>query len=552
MTPDPPPRGSILVSVTPDLPAEATAAHARVAERDWASSHDAIRDRYDQLFAGYKKAIGSREPPDLVATTPAGRERVVLDDRLWETLFDIYAYHGWDGVRTVEDQIRAFLPAYPMEDSRWAHGWRFFLAVRRLLAEQVAAELAQLEFSVTTRVAIQLPLAARAVQAAIDRYGVSEQVTRSEGRGPSGAQIERRTYAFGSVTETQALVTNLRAAVTHRAEFEAVLQRIADIRAGIQQLRPLVTRQRMHGRREKLVELKIKEIQAVLLEEHEGRLYRAMRTMVDQRSPLGLLALEGLRPGFATDEMVQLLGSMLYTLRDRIDALAGAVDTGRSRVREVLRPEALDTPDQPRQPSSLGPERLVIDAALAQLGREQGFLPVVHEQTLHTLVETDAVPRDSFAYVVWARYVLTLTTVLDERRANEATWQRFWSGFAKGASALSVALLVTPAAEVSPVVRGAAVAADLALLAHTVSSVTGQLALLDQLQDQQLLGFDAFSVEGLSRLGELGAYRREMVNGITQQLLVEVLLLAAGARWPAVKRLLLARGLYIDLQTILE
>jgi hypothetical protein len=195
---------------------------------------------------------------------------------------------------------------------------------------------------------------------------------------------------------------------------------------------------------------------------------------------------------------------------------------------------------------------MLINAALAQLGREQGFLPIVHEQTLHTLVETDAVPRDSFAYVVWARYVLTLTTVLDERRANEEAWQRFWSGFAKGASALSVALLVTPAAEVSPVVRGAAVAADLALLAHTVSSVTGQLALLDQLQDQQVLGTDAFSVEGLSRLGELGAYGREMVNGITQQLLVEILLLAAGARWPTIKRLLLARGLYLDLQTILE
>jgi len=556
----------LLVSVIPDLapdqveqavpvgagpPGVATA----IDPTGVASTFGRVRDAYDAYYRAYKDALGRNPVPWVQVDAGSGPEDVVIDAGLWEQLFDVYAHHGWDGVRRVEDAIRQFLPSTPPKGSAWAAAWPFFLAVRRLLAGVVAAELRNLEFSLTTWVEMRLPTTGKTVQATIDLYQATETVTRSHA-GKDEVEFERRTYAFGSATQTHKLVEGLRKAVEGRVAYEKELQRLANVRAQIHELRTIYRKSvrlfNLYDRRGKKYAISLKEEEAALLEERARVMYRNMLALVGQRAPLDLLVVEGLQPGFLAEDAVGLLGRALFELRERVDALVAAVDTDRSRVSEILTDQNLNTPAQPRTRSAEGPERIVIDAALKGLERSPEWGPLVHEQTLHALVESGQLPRDSIGYVVWTGYVRSLIAVLDERRALARAWTEFWSWFARAASALSLALLITPAAKVSPLMRGVAGVAELATVAHSVSSVTGQLAQLSRLTDVQLLGSDAFSIEGLGRLGELGAFRRNLVDGLTQQVAVEMLLVMAGGRWPAVKQLLIARGVYADLQTLLE
>jgi len=553
----------LLVSVIPDLAPDQVEQAVPVGARPpggadaidptgAAATFAGVRDAYDAYYREYKAALGRNSFPWVKVDAGSGTEHVFIDGGLWEELFDVYAHHGWEGVRRVEDGIRKLLPSQPPAGSGWAAAWSFFLAVRRLLAGVVAAELRNLEFAVTTWVEMHLPATGKTVQATIDLYQATETVTRSQ-RGKEETEFEQRTYAFGSATQTHKLVEGLRKAVAGRVAYEKELQGLANLRAGIQELRTIYRRSAgLYDHRGKKSELEIKEAEAALLEERARVMHRNMLALIGQRAPLDLLVVEGLQPGFLAEDAVGLLGRALFELRERVDTLLAALDTNRSRVTELLTDQNLDTPAQPRTRSAEGPERLVISAALKGLERSPGWGPLVHEQTLHALVESGQLPRDGIGYVVWSGYIRSLTAVLDERRASARAWTNFWSWFAKTASALSLTLLVTPAAEVSPVLRGVAGMADLVLLAHSVSSVTGQLALLSRLTDVQLLASDAFSIEGLGRLGELGAFKRNLVDGLTQQLAVEMLLIVAGGRWPAVKQLLIARGVYADLQTLLE
>jgi alpha-beta hydrolase superfamily lysophospholipase len=113
-----------------------------------------------------------------------------------------------------------------------------------------------------------------------------------------------------------------------------------------------------------------------------------------------------------------------------------------------------------------GPERAVIDAAIDRLGKDGGWFPLVHEPTLHRLVEDEQIPVDSWAYTVWSRYVTTLARVLAERRLRDDARTAFWSAFSKGAAVASLALLTSPAPEFAVPLRGAVAIADFVLLSH--------------------------------------------------------------------------------------
>lgn len=142
---------------------------------------------------------------------------------------------------------------------------------------------------------------------------------------------------------------------------------------------------------------------------------------------------------------------------------------------------------------------------------------------------------------------------MEARRQSEEASQRFWKAFSKAAAAASLATLVTPAtAEFAPVLRGAAAVADLVLLAHAIYSVSAQLSQLNELLTEQLIGPDAFALESLSRLGELGAFRTQLLNSLGEQVLLQLVLIAASARWTPVRKLLIASGYLLDLDTLLS
>jgi hypothetical protein len=568
------PRSSVRVVVTPLLPPDAVAnvddePSGNVAAQQDQSMLARVRARYEQRLERYERVLNGRAAPYLEVTNDNVKELVVLDGSLWQQLFDIYLYHGWDGIGRVDSGIRGLFQVTIPPTSVWAPARRFFEETRALLGGMVRDGLIELERASVARMTTNLSRTATAIENAWAHYGITRTVhttTRPVAADAAGATFEEEveTFQFGHEAQTQALFESLTAAVQQRTQYEAELQRVANMRTHIQQLRATATRFRTRGRplssdAQLTRELDLKEAEAKRLEDKATAFYHSMLVVVKDHSPLGLLALEGLAPGFKRTAMEGLLGAMLWHTRARLSTLRGQVNAGQSKVRTLLPGTSFADLDG-RQAASVsdalvvpleGPERAVISAALDRFGKDGGWFPVLHEATLHQLAEAGEITPDSWLFVVWNRYVTALTRVLGKRRQDDDASAEFWSGFSKAAAAASLTLLVTPAAKVGVALRGAVAVADLVLLLHTVTSVTGQLAYLEELQNQQVVHPDAFSVEGLGRLGELGAYQRRLLEGMAQQVVIELALIAAGARWPVVKEALMLRGYLQDLETLL-
>jgi hypothetical protein len=529
------------------------------AQRD-ESLLERVRARYDARLQLYRKALSDRPAPYLDVTIDGTVELVVLDDTLWQQLFDMYLCHGWDAISSVDRGIRGVFRVPIPASSPWVPARRFFEETRALLAGLVRDALIELEHASAQRMLTDLSVSAVAVERAWARYGITRSVRTERRAVAKGATVEEEVESFTFDEEpTEGLFAALTFAVGKRAEYEAELERIAQLRASVQRSRAAVEHYRARGHPLSTRELDVKDEQAKELEAQATALFRSMLGLVNDHSPLGLLALEGLTPGFERRDMEALLGAALWQLHVRLDKLGSEIHPDQSMVLALLpgtafadldgRPARGDTGvlDVPIE----GPERAVIGAAMKHLAGDGGWFPVIHEETLQQLAELGEIAPDSWLWVVWNRYVTTLGRELSERRLSDEATTAFWTGFSKAAAVASLALLVTPAAKVGAAMRGAVAVADLILLMHTVSSVTGQLARLEELQNQQVLGPDAFSVEGLGRLGELGVYRERALAGLSQQLLIELVLIASGARWPAVKEALMLRGYLQDVETLL-
>jgi hypothetical protein len=496
-------------------------------------------------------------------------ETLVIDADLFERLFEIYALHGWPGIVQVD---RAF---YDYADPAWMPARRFFEFTRNLLGMLVRDALVEIERRVATRVVANLSQSAARLS---DAWKAQYQIVRTETTRPLMDPESNRpitdpenpwatqtlvTYRFGNEAEAQALFVALTDAVRQRAAYEDLLQEVARVRDHVRAMRTLAERRRARGtplpREEQLrSELKLKEEQSAGLVERAEKWLAGMKVLIAQNSPLGLLALEGLRPGFTEEEMQNQLGGALWELYRSIDELGAGINPQVQHAAALLREQGLVGADasleqvQRARTPYLGPEAAVADAGVEGVADGQrGWFPLLHAPTLNELVESREIPQDSFVFVVFMHYVVALNERLEAEARDEAAARAFWQGFAKIAAAASLLLLLTPAAGLGLVARGAAMIGDMVLLAHAVSSVTQQLARLDQLREQQLLDPDSFSVEALGRLGELGIYRRQLTEGITQQFLVEVLLIATGTRWTRVKNLLILRGYAQDVETLL-
>jgi hypothetical protein len=551
-------QGRILVSIVPDTP-DIARADPIPQPAEASTPLSLARSRYDELAAHYARALGPRSAPFATITLDAP-ELFVIDAGLWERLFDVYAYHGWDGVRTVVESIRQMLPRGLPANSPWSAAWPFLTGTTRLFEVLIGQGLIELELRCLARMRSQLEVTEKAISDAINYYGIVREVTEHQRPVAVGATYteEEEHFRFTNETETEDLRVALSHAVEKRTIYESQLQEVADIREAVRRLRGIAGRARSRGKplsSEKQLsdELAMKEVQAQQLEESAKAMYGAILAIVQRRSPLGLLALEGLVPGFTRTDMEQLLGLLLYRMRERVARLRSALARDRNLTRTILG-DVQATQDVPstRVRTSAGTELQLINAGIERVADDPAWLVVLHEPTLHALVESGEIPKDSWTYLVWGRFAIALTARLERKRAEEAAWQSFWRGFAKAASAASLALLVTPAFKLSPLLRGAAVVADLVLLVHSISSTVAQLEALDELQNSTLVSSDAFSVEGLGRLGELGVFTQSALTGISQQVMIELVLLATGTRWPIVKEALMLRGYVQDLETLLS
>jgi hypothetical protein len=569
------PRGAVLLEVRPD-----SAEHIEVPE-DGARLEavdllDRLRLAYEERVDRYHHELAvtatadassrSSRYPEVTVTLDI-EETVPIDSELFERLFDIYVYHGWDGVRRVEESLAAVAPDTPsagFSDSAWGPAWGFFLFTRNLLARLVREELIELERRAAERVGTHMSVVAAAVSEAVrSKYKITREKRAVEHADEKGRRFKTWEYAYswGEPEESKALFAALTQAVEQRIALDRTLREIGLARRDVGRVRGYQQRreQRNPGNRDPGLEreLQLKDEQLAEVERRANELYLGMQKLIALNSPFGLLALEGLTAGFTQERMEELLGATLWELYARLDRLGAGIDPLASHVSASLSgvgPEEFDAwPDLQRgQVPAAGPEAAVVEAAVAGLGEHPGWFPLLHETTLHGLVESGEIDRDSFAFVVFTHYVVALGERLEaERRAEEAA-QAFWDAFAKFAAAASLILLLTPASALGAVLRAGVAIADVIQLAHSVDSVVQQLDRLEQLRDEQLLHPDALALEGLGRLGELGAFRDELLSSVTQQILLELAQTALGGRWGPVKKLLIMRGYYEDVDVLLD
>jgi len=489
-----------------------------------------------------------------------GEETLVIDDDLFTSLIDVYVVHGWSGVATIgealEHKVRSgnAQPAGGTTVTVWRAAWSFFVYTYNLLALLVRDGLMEIERKAAIRIISRLSICAAALARAWRAELQLVRTMKTVSGGRAGA-VQVPTYTMSNVGLAEALFKALTEAVHQRARFDQLVQEITNVRERIRLTRPKTKPTLNHPRPRKkytqqLRRLQATEAQLVSVREATKGFYASMAAVIHMSCPLALLIIDGLRPGFAKEEMEQLLGEALWTMYSRLDELGAGIDPQASRTRADLPfaypPDRFDRLAVGRE----GPEGALVDVALARLAEDPAYFALLHETTLHEMAQSGEIEKDSLAGVVYHHYTLTLVDKLEARRQQEEGAKAFWTAFSKGAAALSLATLFTPAAELAPLVRGAAFIADLVLISHTVSSAVEQLAHLEEVLGDRLIGPDVFALENLARVGELCALRRDFIAELSEQVFLELVLIAAGARFLPVKKLLMARGYLLDIETL--
>src|SRR5204863_230751 len=152
---------------------------------------------------------------------------------------------------------------------------------------------------------------------------------------------------------------------------------------------------------------------------------------------LGLIVLDGLARGFDQKEMEQKLGGAIWEIYENIDEIGKSVDASASRVaaewaapaeKENISLTYLKTV-QSWEPPKEGFESRVTNMAIEKLAKDSGWFSLAHEETLHRLVESGVIAKDSFEYIVYSHYVSALIDRLQVKREADEAFDKFWKAF---------------------------------------------------------------------------------------------------------------------------
>ncbi|MER7172341.1 hypothetical protein [Streptomyces mesophilus] len=480
-----------------------------------------LRSRMD---SSYGRAGMSRYPRLRLLTGHPETYELVFDRELFRQFFDLYTLHGWGAIESAAELLLAKMRT---NDPVWQEAGALFDFTRKALHLLVREALIDIERLAAEHLTLQLSQVSVELTTAWKRFDFHQvKVLVSMGRA-GAAEVDK--WALRDRKFAAALFASMKEA---------------------------------YGARKACDQLAAGQDETDGVASSMGALYRRMRAVIQLNAPLALLALEGMTEKTTQQDLEHDLGTLLKELFDRADRLGLGIDAAKGLVPWLLPSGRAYGPDI--LPVSVAdventvldrrrPEALCVERALDRVDdTPEGarWFPLVCDSVLDTLVESGTLRRDSFAYVVRHHYMAELGPQLAERYASSEGWKKFWSGFSQAAAGLSLILLATPAAEISPLVRGIAVAGDLILLAYTIHSTVTQLALLNETLSTTLMAPDALALPALARLGELRAYRRDFLDNIEESLLLAVLQLGVG-RWAEVKPLLLAYGYYGDLRTLL-
>lgn len=543
-----------------------------------------VQSVYEQVFLQYEDQLRAEgQKLDLLApeTSPAGypsikailvneegEQEIVFDFDLYALLLESYILDGWEGgiarlqsalaEKATDDMVKQFdyKPSGVREDPGriWVVARLFFEFTRNLVAILIHESLVAIEYKAAQIVESRLTKALERIAEA--RAG------KLMGRLVNGRfELNRRKVA-------QQLYEDMSTLSMWMGFLEKGLQDLQDMRLNFQGR----SREQPHGMEaaegrsgttdpDRAAE-DIKLAEKVLLHAQNGA--SAATKVAHETSPFALLALAYLGEKYTMAEMEAAIDQALTKSESKCKELQEAINPDTSRIAAKWPRPLFDDPATPDQITKIrewhGP-KLGLAAAtaaevLSQMGSDAGWLPLAHEEVLHTLVSEGGIDKESFEYPVYFHYVSAWTEAADKARETTEAVTDIMSNISKGLAATSLLTRVFP--QLLPVSGGTKLASysiNALFLAYSVFSHLKDLSALDQAIQLELIGTDALGAESAAKIADLEKTKDSVSDEFTKQMLTMLIEItinrrAAAAPSASLSKLVRVRDYMLDLETL--
>lgn len=537
--------------------------------------HAAYAARVEVYYAELSAALGSRADdsgprasdwPVIEVLLDGETQAVTINGDLFGVLFDLFLTDGWAPIADVErDLDRRALGEHPGTPSGgtpsrpWTAARGYFRLARSMLALLVRDALSDLERRSAELQLARLSTSSVALQGARVELGAQRFVVQSP-------DLEENPEAFvcANTALLESLAAQVRPVVGARADLDAALKARSD--AADQAAREAVPGRSGASAADPAPADAAGA--AAAAQDAETALRAYLESLTDSMTdrPWALLAVPALRPGFTTGELGTALARAVVTTSDQLEDLGRGIDPQRSRVAATLPgldPSLLDVATPAGRQALAravedldwtvaGPMDRVAGAALDAVASDVGWAPLSHGGSLEALAWSGQVNPASFEHVVLAHYLAALDERAEALAARERERREAAKTLTRVVAGVQIALLVTPLAALVPALESVTTVVGLALTAYQVGAAVSAVADLDRAGSQVLLGVDSPTGAAMARVGELIVLRRELRDALTEQMLLELVAMAAGATWGSVRAALVARGFLDDLLTVLD
>lgn len=524
-----------------------------------------LRWLYDQSALNYAQHLSvdpftqkpiSPDYPSFSFQIDGEETEIILDTDLFEQLCDVYILFGWNGIQQAEKTLRDKQPKadpesggaiYPRPAPFLVAGYAFFIFTRKILALLIRQALIQVEKKAAEIILANLSVSSIKLTEAYKRYDL--KLEKAVLRPATPSRKEKRatvaTFRMNNEEAAQRLFKVCSAAAASKKKLEDYFQQVAEGSKKKERVSTSNVPMEMSDAREaaeNVAQLK-KKI------EEEQLLLRDLVVSVRKTDPLILLTIFSLKSPFSRKAFESNTGQIFSSLLSQLDKLGRVVDPQVSKVSELL---SWPGADKTNLASFVVPDE-GIEKAVIQKAFGANAYALLNENVLLNLLNSDAIPRDSFERVVLVHYLLALTERIAQDEERKKQSEETWATLGKISAAISIASLAFPPLGI--VLGGPAILLDLALTAGMAQSTRAGLASFDKQLDDKLM---ETSPEGnysdaLAQIGTLLNSQKEYRDELAKVISVELLLLLAGAKAgekSLIRKAFLYRNYYNDVQTL--
>ena len=534
----------------------------------WQARVDLARRHFEQALAAYHSDLARALPvdesginasayPTLQVKGEHGAFAVELGEDLFVELFSLYAEGGWREVEAVTAVVAAWADVAPATlrpddtgiaagvDLRHAvprAGAAFYRQCRRLLAGLVAETMVEVEAELLAEVRRGLGATRGSIDQALERFGFRDVLVRDK-NDTDGAP--RQVVRMTDTTLSASVHATLEALASARQRMDYATAALAAQRDGAPVGPPAAGTPgsgASHGGRGGSDAVQsAAELEDVLARATTDAIGAAKA--LQQTAPWALVIAATVTPGLPEDSVVRQLRDTMLALRARCDVMVDGL--ARQPRFTAATPAQVDAALAAAWPSGL--EAAALAQAIADLRRDDfSGLHLACERALVTVYEDAQAPM-GLRNLVAGRMLLELLREEAEREERARVAERARRGADQANAAMNLLAFIPLGGLLGVGVRLIAGLGDLALMLAAAAGAVDSGQAIDRREAVQLADQGA---GGIAALGDVLAARAALADEVGLAVLT-MGLARAGGRVRAVKHGLVARGLLMDLETLM-